>query len=60
MMCAILQHEFVSHPSPGSCAGFAAGTRAHHLVNRTDSDVWYLEVGDRSAGDHGEYPMDVS
>src|SRR3954463_11796605 len=35
--------------SPGICAGFPAGGTAHHLVNRTDTDVLYLEIGDRSA-----------
>ena len=40
--------------SPGMCAGFKAGTgNGHHLVNRTDEDVVYLEIGDRSAGDGG-------
>ena len=44
---------------PGMCAGFQAGTGdAHHLVNRSGSDVLYLEVGDRSAGDQGSYPDD--
>jgi len=44
---------------PGMCAGFKAGTGdGHHLVNRTDSDVTYLEVGDRSAGDAVSYPDD--
>lgn len=45
--------------SPGMCAGFKAGTgNGHHLVNRTDEDVVYLEVGDRSAGDGVHYPDD--
>src|SRR5262245_13478833 len=44
--------------APGQCAGFAAGGRAHHLVNRTKRDVVYLEIGDRSAGDEGSYPAD--
>jgi uncharacterized cupin superfamily protein len=44
---------------PGMCAGFKAGTGdAHHLVNRTRSDVVYLEVGDRATGDEGRYPDD--
>ena len=44
---------------PGMCAGFRAGTGdAHHLVNRTDGDVVFLEVGDRSAGDTVVYPDD--
>jgi uncharacterized cupin superfamily protein len=44
---------------PGMCAGFKAGTGdAHHLVNRTDQDVLYLEVGDRLGGDEVDYPDD--
>src|ERR1700704_789170 len=43
---------------PGMCAGFPAGQRAHQLVNRTDRDVLYLEVGDRTPGDEGFYPAD--
>lgn len=43
---------------PGMCAGFKAGGEAHHLVNRTQADVVFLEVGDRSAGDAVEYPDD--
>ena len=44
--------------SPGMCAGFPAQGIAHHLVNSTDRDVVYLEVGDRTAGDEGSYPRD--
>ena len=45
--------------APGMCAGFAHGTGdAHHLVNETDTDVVYLEIGDRSPGDQGSYPDD--
>jgi uncharacterized cupin superfamily protein len=44
---------------PGMCAGFKAGSGdAHHLVNRSDSDVVYLEVGDRTLGDEVHYPDD--
>jgi uncharacterized cupin superfamily protein len=43
---------------PGMCAGFAAGGAAHHLVNRGASDVVFLEVGDRQAGDEVFYPAD--
>jgi len=43
---------------PGMCAGFPAGGTAHHLVNRTQRDVVYLEVGDRAEGDEGIYPDD--
>ena len=45
--------------SPGMCAGFKAGSgNAHHLVNDTEDDVLYLEVGDRTPGDEGTYPDD--
>lgn len=44
--------------SPGMCAGFPAGGLAHHIVNRTDRPVVYLEVGDRTPGDEGIYPND--
>lgn len=44
---------------PGMCSGFKAGTgHGHHLENRTTSDVVVLEIGDRSAGDVGSYPVD--
>ena len=42
--------------SAGMCAGFPASGVAHHLENRTDRDVVFLEVGDRGAGDHVIYP----
>lgn len=44
--------------APGMCAGFPAAGLAHQLVNRTDRDVLYLEVGDRTPGDAGSYPQD--
>lgn len=45
--------------TPGMCAGFKAGTgNAHHLVNRSDALVVYLEVGDRMPGDSSYYPDD--
>ncbi len=44
---------------PGMCAGFPAGVaNGHMLVNRTDDEVVYLEVGDRTPGDTGAYPDD--
>lgn len=68
------QDEFIyvleGHPSlvtdageqllaPGMCAGFKAGTgEGHQLINRTQADVVYLEVGDRTAGDSAVYPDD--
>jgi uncharacterized cupin superfamily protein len=41
------------------CAGFKAGTgNGHQLLNETDEDVVYLEVGDRTPGDEASYPDD--
>jgi uncharacterized cupin superfamily protein len=50
------QGEFVMEA--GMCAGFPAGGIAHHLVNRSDQPVVYLEIGDRTAGDEASYPAD--
>lgn len=45
--------------SPGMCAGFKAGTgNGHRLINETEEDVIYLEIGDRTPGDQGSYPDD--
>jgi uncharacterized cupin superfamily protein len=44
---------------PGMCAGFRAGTgNAHHLVNETDREIVYLEIGDRTPGETATYPDD--
>lgn len=44
---------------PGMCAGFRAGVPdGHMLVNRTDEEVVYIEVGDRLPGDQAIYPDD--
>lgn len=43
---------------PGMCAGFPPAGVAHHLVNRTQRDVVYLEIGNRVQGDEGIYPSD--
>jgi uncharacterized cupin superfamily protein len=43
----------------GMCAGFRAGTGdAHQLVNETDEEVVYLEIGDRTDSDAVTYPDD--
>jgi len=42
---------------PGMVAGFPAGKAdGHHLVNRSEADVIYLEVGDRPPVDDVDYP----
>lgn len=41
----------------GQCVGFPAGTGdAHHFLNRTQTDVLLLVVGDRLPGDAATYP----
>ncbi len=42
----------------GMCAGFRAGDTPHHLENRSERPVTYLEIGDRTAGDEVSYPDD--
>src|ERR1700730_11766735 len=42
---------------PGDAAGFKANTPdGHHLVNRTQRDVVYLEIGTRSKHETATYP----
>ena len=54
---ALYTDEGRTQLAPGMCAGFKAGTgNGHHLVNETSEDVVYLEVGDRTPGDEGNYP----
>ena len=43
--------------SAGMCAGFPAGSGdGHQLLNRSDRDARYLEVGDRTPDDEVDYP----
>jgi uncharacterized cupin superfamily protein len=45
--------------APGMCAGFPSATgNGHRLLNESNADAVYLEVGDRSAGDEATYPDD--
>jgi uncharacterized cupin superfamily protein len=42
---------------PGDAAGFKASSgNGHHLVNRSDHDAVYLEIGTRSVRDQVVYP----
>jgi uncharacterized cupin superfamily protein len=42
---------------PGTMMGFPANVPdGHGLINNSDGDVLYLEVGDRSGGDEVDYP----
>lgn len=45
--------------APGMCAGFkGGGGNAHRMMNESEEDAVYLEVGDRLPGDAGFYPDD--
>jgi uncharacterized cupin superfamily protein len=51
--------EGMQQLAPGMCAGFKAGSgNGHRLLNETDAEVTYLEIGDRSEGDEAMYPDD--
>jgi uncharacterized cupin superfamily protein len=42
---------------PGDCAGFKAGVaNGHHLVNKSQRDAVYLEIGTRAAAERAHYP----
>ena len=42
---------------PGMFAGFPAGEiNAHHLINKSDMPVHYLEIGTRTPDDRAAYP----
>jgi uncharacterized cupin superfamily protein len=56
---ALHTDEGLTRLAPGMCAGFKAGTgNAHRLVNDTNEDVLYLEMGDRAPDDAASYPDD--
>ena len=42
---------------PGDCAGFKAGVaNGHHLVNKSQRDAVYLEIGTRASVERANYP----
>ena len=56
---ALVTNDGEQRLTPGMCAGFPAGKAdGHCLVNRTDRDAVYLEVGDRRPNDAVTYPDD--
>ena len=45
---------------PGDCAGFKANVaNGHHLVNRSDRDAVYLEIGTRSHAERVTIRMSI-
>jgi len=54
---ALVTNDGEQRLTPGMCAGFPAGRPdGHCLVNRTQRDAVYLEVGDRDPEDAVTYP----
>jgi uncharacterized cupin superfamily protein len=42
---------------PGDCAGFKANVpNGHHLVNKSNGDALYLEIGTRAPSERAHYP----
>jgi uncharacterized cupin superfamily protein len=42
---------------PGDAAAFKAGVaNGHHLINRGDKEVFYLEIGSRAVSERAHYP----
>jgi len=53
----LVSDEGETELAEGMAAGFPAGNpNGHQVANRTDSDVWYLEVGDRPQNEDVTYP----
>ena len=53
----LVTDEGETEMAAGMAAGFPAGNaNGHQLVNRSDTDVWYLEVGDRPPSEDVTYP----
>ncbi len=45
---------------PGNCAAFPGGEpNGHHLINKSNDLVIYLEIGDKTAGDRVTYPDQI-
>jgi uncharacterized cupin superfamily protein len=53
----LIEDEGESVLKPGDAVGFKANSRnGHHLVNRTQRDAVYLEIGTRSKHELVDYP----
>ncbi len=53
----LIEDEGACVLKPGDAAGFKANTRnGHHLVNRTEADAVYLEIGTRAKHERAHYP----
>jgi uncharacterized cupin superfamily protein len=55
----LIEDEGATVLKPGDCAGFKASVpNGHHLVNKTERDALYLEIGTRAATERAHYPDD--
>lgn len=53
----LIEDEGECQLGPGDAAAFKAGDpNGHHIVNRSDADVVFLEIGTRSNSDAVDYP----
>jgi uncharacterized cupin superfamily protein len=54
---ALIEDNSETILKPGDCAGFKAGVaNGHHLVNKSQQDALYLEIGTRAAAECAHYP----
>jgi uncharacterized cupin superfamily protein len=57
--CMLIEDDGETVLKPGDCAGFKANVpNGHHLVNRSNRDVLYLEIGTRATSERAHYPDD--
>jgi uncharacterized cupin superfamily protein len=55
----LIENEGETVLRPGDAAGFKAGVaNGHHLINRTQRDAVYLEIGTRAETERAHYPDD--
>jgi uncharacterized cupin superfamily protein len=54
---ALIEDGGVTILKPGDAAAFKAGvSNGHHLLNKSQADAVYLEIGTRSATERAHYP----
>lgn len=57
--CTLIEDSGETILKAGDSAGFKANVpNGHHLVNRTDRDMVYLEIGTRAKAERAHYPDD--
>jgi len=57
--CTLIENEGETLLKAGDCAGFKANVpNGHCLVNKTDRDAVYLEIGTRAPSERAHYPDD--